>query len=257
MAAKYLGIGFDIHGGGADLIFPHHENEIAQSEGATGEPFARFWLHNGLVNLEGEKMSKSTGRLIDLSEALDLFGGMTLRLFFLRAHYRSPIEFSEELLAAAGAAYQRLYRFNQRSSGLEGNPDSDLIERFTAAMDEDFNTPEALAVLFEGVNEANRILDQGGEAAGPAAAVKEMAAVLGIRTDTTDLDGLSTPLSEVARAFRLDGGTPEEVLQALLEARASARAGRDFRRADLIRDRLAEIGLVVEDTADGFRWLRR
>jgi cysteinyl-tRNA synthetase len=257
MATRYLGIGFDIHGGGADLIFPHHENEIAQSEGATGEPFARLWLHNGLVNLEGEKMSKSTGRLIDLSEALDLFGGMTLRLFFLRAHYRSPIEFSEELLAAAGAAYQRLYRFRQRTSGLEGAPDFGLIERFTTAMDEDFNTPEALAVLFEGISEANRILDQGGEAAGLAGAVKEMAAVLGIRTDAAGLDGLKAPLTDLAQTFNLDGGTPEELLQELLEARASARAGGDFHRADLIRDRLAEIGLVVEDTADGFRWLRR
>ncbi|MDP3983606.1 MAG: cysteine--tRNA ligase [Acidimicrobiia bacterium] len=258
MASRYLGEAFDIHGGGADLIFPHHENEIAQSEGATGETFARYWLHNGMVNLGGEKMSKSTGRLIDLVEAIDRFGGMTLRLFFLRANYRSPVEFSEELLAAAGTAYQRLYRFMQRAPAVEAAPDSKLMERFTAAMEDDFSTPEALAVLFEAVNEANRLLDEESQGTAVVAAVREMAAVLGIRADEQGLDGLAIPLEELAGSLGLStSGDPSQLLAELFEARAIARAGRDFARSDLIRDGLAEIGVVVEDTADGARWLRR
>lgn len=239
MAGHYLGEAFDIHGGGADLIFPHHENEIAQSEGATGQPFARYWLHNGMVNLAGEKMSKSTGRLIDLAEAIDRFGGMTLRLFFLRAHYRSPIEFSEELLAAAGAAYQRLFRFMQRAPITESSPDPELVRHFEGAMDNDFSTPEALAVLFEAVTEANRILDEGGEAGPIVAAAREMAAVLGIQTDP------QTRYED------------EDIVDKLVAERDRARAERDFARSDQIRDQLAEIGVVVEDTADGARWFRR
>jgi cysteinyl-tRNA synthetase len=239
MAGQYLGEAFDIHGGGADLIFPHHENEIAQSEGATGQPFARYWLHNGMVNLAGEKMSKSTGRLIDLSEAIDRFGGMTLRLFFLRAHYRSPIEFSEDLLAAAGAAYQRLFRFMQRAPRTEHNSDPEIVGRFAAAMDNDFSTPEALAVLFEAVTEANRILDGGGEAGSIVAAAREMVEVLGIETD---------PQTRHA---------DEGIVDSLLAERDRARAERDFARSDQIRDDLAEVGVVVEDTPDGVRWFRR
>jgi cysteinyl-tRNA synthetase len=238
MAGHYLGEAFDIHGGGADLIFPHHENEIAQSEGATGQPFARYWLHNGMVNLAGEKMSKSTGRLIDLAEAIDRFGGMTLRLFFLRAHYRSPIEFSEELLAAAGAAYQRLFRFMQRAPMTESSADPELVRHFEGAMDNDFSTPEALAVLFEAVTEANRILDEGGEAGPIVAAAREMAAVLGIQTDP------QTRYED------------EDIVDKLVAERDRARAERDFARSDEIRDQLAEIGVVIEDTADGARWFR-
>jgi cysteinyl-tRNA synthetase len=239
MAGQYLGEAFDIHGGGADLIFPHHENEIAQSEGATGQPFARYWLHNGMVNLGGEKMSKSTGRLIDLTEAVNRFGGMTLRLFFLRAHYRSPIEFSEDLLAAAGAAYQRLFRFMQRAPSTGHNSDPELVRRFEAAMDDDFSTPEALAVLFEAVTEANRILDEGAEAGPIVAAAREMMAVLGIQTDPQMRHG------------------DEAIVDGLLVERDRARAERDFVRSDQIRDELAEMGVVVEDTPDGARWFRR
>jgi cysteinyl-tRNA synthetase len=238
MAARYLGEAFDIHGGGSDLVFPHHENEIAQSEGATGQTFARYWLHNGMVNLGGEKMSKSTGRLIDLTEAIDRFGGMTLRLFFLRAHYRSPIEFSEELLAAAGVAYQRLYRFMHRAPRIADISEPELMGRFAAAMNHDFGTPEALAILFEAVTEANRILDAQGEAGPIVAAAREMAAVLGIQTD---------PPTRPAT---------EDIVNEMLAERDRARAERNFSKADLIRDRLAEMGVVVEDTADGARWFR-
>ncbi len=262
MASHYLGSGFDIHGGGSDLIFPHHENEIAQSEGAGGQTFARYWLHNGMVNLGGEKMSKSTGRLIELGQAIDRYGGMTLRLFFLRAHYRSPIEFSEELLAAAGSAYQRLFRFVLRTADMNDVPDPEILARFQAAMDNDFSTPEALAVLFEAINEGNRIIDQGGEAGPLAGAVSQIVEVLGIRIDPHNLDGLAAPLADLAAELELGGleragGGPEDVVAALLAARGAARAARDFARADLIRDRLTEVGLIVEDTADGSRWIRR
>ena len=239
MAGQYLGETFDIHGGGADLIFPHHENEIAQSEGVTGQSFARYWLHNGMVNLAGEKMSKSTGRLVDLTEAIDQIGGMTLRLFFLRAHYRSPIEFSEELLAAAGAAYQRLFRFMQRAPMTDSNSDPELVGRFERAMDNDFSTPEAIAVLFEAVTEANRILDEGGVAGPIVAAAREIATVLGIQTD---------PQARNAN---------DEIVDELVAERDRARIERDFARSDQIRDQLAEMGVVVEDTADGARWFRR
>ncbi|MEX0945808.1 MAG: cysteine--tRNA ligase, partial [Acidimicrobiia bacterium] len=238
MAARYLGEAFDIHGGGSDLVFPHHENEIAQSEGATGQTFARYWLHNGMVNLGGEKMSKSTGRLIDLTEAIDRFGGMPLRLFFLRAHYRSPIEFSEELLAAAGVAYQRLYRLMHRAPQIADISEPELMGRFAAAMSYDFGTPEALAILFEAVTEANRILDAQGEAGPIVAAAREMAAVLGIQTD---------PPTRPAT---------EDIVNEMLAERDRARAERNFSEADLIRDRLADMGVVVEDTADGARWFR-
>ena len=257
MASQYLGSGFDIHGGGTDLIFPHHENEIAQSEGASGETFARYWLHNGLVNLGGEKMSKSTGLLVDLTEAIDRYGGMTLRLFYLLAHYRSPIAYSEELLTAAGTAYQRLYRFAQRTHDLAAAPDPGLMERFVTAMDDDFSTPVALAALFDGVAEGNRLLDQGEDAAAQAAAVREMSVVLGIRTDVQTLDGLSGPLQDLAASFGLALGSPEEMIDGLLHARQEARANGDYPRSDRIRQTLAELGLMVEDTADGSRWIRR
>ncbi|HUO45692.1 MAG TPA: cysteine--tRNA ligase [Acidimicrobiia bacterium] len=257
MSAHYLGDGFDIHGGGSDLIFPHHENELAQSEGASGQTFARYWLHNGMVNLGGEKMSKSTGRVIGLTEAIDRFGGMTLRLFYLRAHYRSPLEFSEELLAAAGTAYQRLYRFLRRTIEVEDMPDPEVMEHFQAAMDDDFATPEALAVLYEAVSEANRLLDERKPAGTTVAAAREIMEVLGIRADAENLDGLALPLEELAESLNLPAGTSEELIGALLSARAAARAERDFTRSDVIREGLAAIGVVVEDTADGARWHRR
>ena len=254
MAARYLGADFAIHGGGNDLIFPHHENEIAQSEGATGKTFARYWLHNGMLNLSGEKMSKSTGRLIELSEALKRFGGMSLRLFYLRAHYRSPLEFSEELLEGAASSYERLQRFLARSqTAAGGEPDQDLMERFVSAMDNDFGTPQALAVAFEAVAEANRALDAGTPMIGHEAAVREMLTVLGFAESPGD----EAVISRLAVELGLAAGGLDETMSAILAARAEARSHRDFARSDLIRDRLEAAGIVVEDTPDGSRWFRR
>ena len=254
MAARYLGADFAIHGGGNDLIFPHHENEIAQSEGATGKTFARYWLHNGMLNLSGEKMSKSTGRLIELGEAIKRFGGMSLRLFYLRAHYRSPLEFSEELLEGAASSYERLQRFLARSqTATEVEPDRDLMERFVTAMDNDFGTPQALALVFEAVGEANRALDAGGSMAGHEAGIREMLTVLGFAPGQMD----DEDINRLAAELGLSVGGLAETMDAILAARSEARSQRDFARSDLIRDRLEAAGVVVEDTADGARWFRR
>jgi cysteinyl-tRNA synthetase len=256
MAAHYLGSDFAIHGGGSDLIFPHHENEIAQSEGATGEAFARFWLHNGMVNLGGEKMSKSTGRLVGLLEATETYGGAALRLFYLRAHYRSPLEYSTELLEGAAASIERIQRFVQRSPLPDGvPPDGEVIAKFTAAMDNDFSTPEALAVLFDAMTDANRLVDEGNDAASLIAAVYSILDVLGIEADA--VVGDADAVAALALELGLAAGSIDEMMEALLEARSQARRNKDFALSDQIRARLANAHITVEDTADGQRWFWR
>ena len=252
MATKYLGRGFDIHGGGSDLIFPHHENEIAQSEGATGQPFARYWLHNGMVNLEGEKMAKSTGVVVDLATILQTHGGRALRLLLARAHYRSPIDYSAELLDEATEALLRLDRFRERTT--PGAPDRAALDRFREAMDEDFGTPQAVSHLFDLVRQGNRMLDEGKEVSALAGAVETMVMVLGLDDasgpSVSDLD-----LSELGERYGLDG-QPEHVLERLIELRAQARKERRFDEADAIRNALEEVGVILEDRPDGTHWLR-
>ena len=257
MALRYLGSDFAIHGGGSDLIFPHHENEIAQSEGATGETFARFWLHNGMLNLGGEKMSKSTGLLVDLQAAVKRFGGMSLRLFYLMAHYRSPLDYSEDLVMAATTAYERLKRLLIRAPRPTTDPDAAVLARFAEAMDQDFGTPDALAIVFDAVAEANRQLDLGVTPDPLVAAIHEILSVLGIEIEAERLDDIASLVSALGHEFGVDGGSPAEVISSLIEMRARARAERDFARSDLIRDRLTDAGVVVEDTSDGARWVRR
>lgn len=256
MAAKYLGDGFDIHGGGVDLIFPHHENEIAQSEGAGASSFARYWLHNEMLNLGGEKMAKSTGHVIDLATAIDRFGGAAVRLFYLRAHYRSPLEYSEKLLEDAAATLERLRAFCRRSPGVEAPADQALLDRFVEAMDDDFNTPDALAVAFEALKEGNRRLDQGLDAASVVAAFSVMAGVLGIELEVKGGDDLLALVVPFAGRFGISGDSVEGIMDDLLTLRARARDERDWATADAIRDGFAEIGIVVEDTVDGARWHR-
>ncbi len=258
MAMKYLGETIDIHGGGNDLIFPHHENEIAQSEGATGKPFAQYWLHNGMVNLAGEKMSKSTGVLVDLAEAIRRFGGMAVRLLYLRAHYRSPLEFREELVADAASAVERLDRFRRRFPPPDAAADPEALERFRRVMDDDFGTPEAVGLLFDLVREANRMADEGQDPAGIVAAFYEIAGVLGLVFASTGLDDLADPLASLAAEFGVEvDGDPVACLESLLARRRRAREERDWPLADAIRDRLDALGIVVEDSADGTRWHRR
>jgi cysteinyl-tRNA synthetase len=240
MAARYLGDGFDIHGGGLDLVFPHHENEVAQSEGATGETFARYWLHNGMVNLGGEKMSKSTGQIVDLEDILDTHGGRALRMLYVRAHYRSPIEYSEALLAEAEESLDRLDRFRERVEPAEADPEA--LARFTEAMDDDFGSPQAVSLLFDLIREGNRLVDEGGDAAALAGAVEEVVGVLGI----DDADPAPVAAPEVS----------DEHIEAMFSRRQQARADRDFAEADRIRDELASAGVSIEDGPHGSRWIR-
>jgi len=260
MAHKYLGDGFDIHGGGSDLIFPHHENEIAQSEGASGETFSRYWLHNGMVNLGGEKMAKSTGHLIGLHDAIDRFGGISVRLFYLRAHYRSPLEYSEALLEDARNSLERIQRVLERATR-EAEPDEAVLDRFRECMDDDFATPEALAVVFDAVKEANRRADAGDDADPLIAAVAELVDVLGIRPDQGSRAGRLPIHADLIALAGEVGVVPADdsarLLDAIVGARGEARAARDFATADSIRDRLVELGVVIEDTPDGARWIRR
>ncbi len=253
MAAKYLGVGFDIHGGGTDLIFPHHENEIAQSEGATGQPFARYWLHNGMVNLGGEKMAKSTGLLVDLASIVEKHGGRGLRLLMLRAHYRSPIEYSDELLTESEDALDRLQRFRERVA--PGVPDPAAIDRFRDVMDDDFGTPQAVSLLFDLVRDGNRLLDEGGDASAVAGAVEELVGVLGL-DDASLATRASLDLGDLPRRFGL-AGDGDDLVDKLVEMRRQARDERRFEDADAIRDGLDRAGVILEDGPDGTRWLRK
>ena len=253
MATKYLSEGFDIHGGGSDLIFPHHENEIAQSEGASGTTFARYWLHNGMVNLGGEKMAKSTGHLVDLASISAKHGGRPLRLLMVRAHYRSPIEFSDELLAEAEDAVDRLQRFRERAT--PGEPDPVAIASFTEAMDDDFGTPQGVSLLFDLVRDGNRALDEGEDASAIAGAVEEIVGVLGL--DDASMPAESTlDLGDLAGRFGVEG-EGDDLVDRLVQLRARARADRRFDDADAIRDGLEQAGVSLEDGPRGTRWVRK
>ncbi|MBW3602714.1 MAG: cysteine--tRNA ligase [Actinobacteria bacterium] len=243
MAAKYLGEGFDVHGGGQDLVFPHHENEIAQSEAATGRPFARHWLHNALLSMSGAKMSKSVGNIVALGEALDRWGPNVLRQLYLSAHYRSPLDLHPGRLAEASAAVGRWEAYVRAAEGLDARSDPSLragaVEAFTAAMDDDLGTPRAHAVLFELVTAGHEHLQAGREPQAAAArdTFLELAGVLGY-----------------AFGAASDGARVGPLVAELLRLREDARARRDFTTADSIRDRLSEAGVVVEDTPAGPRW---
>jgi cysteinyl-tRNA synthetase len=233
MAEQILGVDFDIHGGGADLVFPHHENEIAQTEAARHAPLARIWMHNGMVRLEGEKMAKSVGNIRLLGEALDAVGRDTLVMYFVSGHYRQPLVYTEDVLADARGAVERVRDFALRLDPAGDVPAAaaDFEERFYAALADDFNTPAARAALFDWITEANRRIDAGERIApGP---LPEMLRVLGLEN-----------LLEA-------GAKPDEEALRLLEERESARTARDFATADARRDELAGRGWIVRDTPDG------
>jgi cysteinyl-tRNA synthetase len=253
MSSKYLGQGFDIHGGGEDLIFPHHENEIAQYEGATGEPFARYWLHNAFLEVRGEKMAKSIGNVVSPRQLLKRYRGVVLRYALMSAHYRSPLEFSTEVLADAAAAYERLSTFAvnaARALPPDGDAprveEGDWAERFVAALDDDINVPAALAVLFDLVNAANPGIAKAER--GSAAAIAELRTRLATFSDLASRLGF-TPLLDLP-----DVTTFPAVLDLVLELRERARAARDFAAADMVRERLGATGIRVEDRPGGPRW---
>jgi len=236
MAETLLGVGFDIHGGGSDLVFPHHENEAAQTCAARGEPLTRLWMHNGMVRLEGEKMAKSVGNIFLLHEAVAAHGRDALIAYFAAGHYRQPIAYSQERLAEAARAVARIREAGRRLTAGAASPPqlAELREGFFAALADDFNTPRALASLFEWVRAANR-LTEAGETVGDAD-LREMLQVLA-------LDGLL----DVGG----DGDGPDEAARELLARREAARAARDFATADALRDELAALGWTVRDGAAG------
>ncbi|KRE36086.1 cysteine--tRNA ligase [Janibacter sp. Soil728] len=253
MARKYLGDTFDIHGGGIDLRFPHHENEQAQSR-AAGLGFAGYWLHNGWVTVKGEKMGKSLGNALEVQHLVQEHDPLTVRYFLTAAHYRSMIEYHPGSLEEAGAAIERIEGFLRRAlpgqGAVEADPSVELPAAFAASMDDDLGVAGALAVIHDTVREGNTALDEGGrdEAAEIAATVIAMTDVLGIN-----------PLS--ATWGGAGGSREDELTQALdalvqlqVESRAKARAARDFETADQIRDALVAAGITIEDTPRGARW---
>ena len=241
MSCALLGERFDIHGGGMDLQFPHHENEIAQSEGAFGHPFVNLWMHNGFLNIDGEKMSKSLGNFFTIQEVLEKFDGESIRFFMLRTQYRSPFNFSDVSLDDARTALRRLYTALDAVTPAEVAIDWALgpAAAFKAAMDDDFNTPGALAVLFELANQVNR--DRSAQDAG---LLKALGGVLGV-------------LQQSPKAFLQAGaGLDEGAIEAQIAARAAAKAGRDFAEADRIRKALLDQGIELKDSATGTTWVR-
>jgi cysteinyl-tRNA synthetase len=252
MAEAYLGNGFDVHGGGTDLIFPHHENELTQSEAASGETFARYWMHNGMLNLSGEKMAKSTGHLITLLESLEHWDPMAIRLFYLRTHYRKPLDFNSDAIDDAEASLDRLRSFDRRAEHVEVvDSDGEIIEAFTARMDDDLDVAGALAVVFDTVRAANGGLDAGDDVAAQVAAFREMLGVLGL-----SLEKVKTVEAVDVSDLALELGVEATSVEDLLEHRVNARSERNFALADAIRDGLATRGITLEDTADGTRWHR-
>ena len=273
MSAKYLGETFDIHGGGVDLVFPHHENEILQSESYTGKEFARYWMHNGLTTIDGAKMSKSLGNMVELSGLLSRHAPETIRFFILQTHYRSPMDFSFAALDSAKKAlgnFHRLLERIERAGGGDIYADTATVtleesagavtallveakDAFFSAMDDDFNTARAVAALFDLVAALNREADDKGLDATDDAALKQgffdagmylrrLAAILGILERRPSVEAV--------------GGPDEEEIEQLLAERAQARKDKDFTRADEIRASLADRGVVIEDTQGGAIWRR-
>ena len=240
MGCALLGEQFDIHGGGADLQFPHHENEIAQSEGATGKAPVRFWMHNGFVRVDNEKMSKSLGNFFTIREVLKDYDAETVRFFILRAHYRSPLNYSNAHLDDARAALKRLYTalsLVKAEVPAQIDWNDPFAARFKAAMDEDFGTPEAVAVLFELASEVNRT--QSPERAG---LLRALGGCIGLLQDD--------PQGFLQAGSALDAGA----IQAQIEARAAAKAAKDWAEADRIRKTLLEQGVVLKDSPTGTTW---
>ena len=282
MSEKYLGLPFDIHGGGSDLIFPHHENERAQSEAACGCTFANHWMHSGMLQINSEKMSKSLGNFMLLHEVLETARPAALRMLMLQTHYRSPLDFSEDRLAEADAALTRIENAIKNLDWLvqnasDDNPsmiDSERIahaieqtrESFTSSMDDDFNAPAALGAIFSLVGEVNSIVSDASLSTHDAQivsearhAISELMGVLGVDVDS-DVDAQEStaayPVETLGLAAELagySGSDPAEAVDALLAARAEARSRKQWDIADGVRNGLAELGIVVEDTPQGQR----
>ena len=308
MSLKYLGDTLDIHGGGQDLVFPHHENEIAQSESFTGvKPFVRYWLHSGMLQLGGEKMSKSLGNLITIKEAVKKYSADAIRIFVLGSHYRSPLTYSEEIMEAAERGVARLRQTaNNTASGLKNGKrlnSEQYRKRFVTAMDDDFNTAQAIAALFDLAREINRYDSEGSEAEEARDALKELGGVLGFTfqpelakpLDTKRItEAVDSAIKEINHAFdtidQLPGSHIEEVIEeinhafdtidqsisshieapneeiqskrdevinSLIEIRQGLRVAKLWQLADMVRAKLDEAGITLEDTPRGTVWKRK
>ena len=243
MSMRYLEDGLDIHGGGQDLIFPHHENEIAQSESASQQqPFARYWLHNGLLSIDEDKMSKSIGNVISVGEALNMFSPAALRLFFMSSHYRNPLVYSEQNIAAQERALERI---RNAASAEERSADGEPLDAapyksaFIAAMDDDLNTPRALAAIFDLARQINRAREDGKSVSAAQRTLRDLADVLGIDVDAPPDDA---------------SGDIAPFVDLLVQTRADLRAARQYALADKIRDNLAALGVTLEDGGGGTEW---
>jgi cysteinyl-tRNA synthetase len=275
MARRYAGRTLDIHGGGRDLIFPHHENEIAQSEAASGERFCRFWLHPGFLTVNGEKMSKSLGNFVTLSQALARFSPNSLRLFYLMAHYRSPLDYEEDKIEGLDESVERIFnslglireecaakRESHEDAGFRKESD-DLISMFWNCMDDDLNTPEAIAALFNLIRLTNAHISQEKIDKKQLLKVKEAIEailwVLGLEEERADLDSKKDAILALAEELGVaTSGDAAVTLDLLIDAREKARASKDYKRSDLIRSKLNGIGIVLEDKnkdkESGPRW---
>jgi cysteinyl-tRNA synthetase len=273
MSIKFLGEQIDIHGGGQDVVFPHHENEIAQSESFTGKkPFVKYWMHNGLLQMGAEKMSKSLGNLITIRDALKKYTSDGLRIFILSSYYRSPLTYTPEALEAAQTGADRLLRVISKESadGSKGTLDAKpYYDRFVAAMDDDFNTSQAVAALFDLARDINRSEETGINAGKGRETLKELGGILGLTfkapeetpLDAEPLKKLAEDIFNKAKAAGVDAGTvpgdAEAILAFLITTRKDLRKAKQFQLADEIRNRLNENGIALEDTAAGTVWKRK
>ena len=256
MSMKYLGENFDIHGGGLDNQFPHHECEIAQSESATGKPFAKYWIHNNLVTVNGQKMSKSLGNFVTLKDAFKKFDPIVVRFFILQSHYRSTLDFSEQAIEAAAKGFEKLrstlerirMEITKEKSGGDSLPDFDQLRiRFFEAMDDDFSTPQAIAVLFDLSRSINELMASPNGAS--TETLQKAEKFLGESFDTV------LGLSCKANAGPSGGGNLEpNLVDILIKARKEARANKLWSLSDKIRDELKALGIILEDTKDGTTW---
>ncbi len=249
MSTQCLGNRFDIHGGGLDLKFPHHENEIAQSCAATGDDFAQMWMHNGFVQIDDEKMSKSLGNFFTIRDVLQHYDAEVVRFFIVNSHYRSPLNYSDANLDSASVSLRRLYIALRGLPSVDGDLPQPWAGRFTEAMDDDFNTPRALSVLFDMAREINRLRDKSpSDAAVLASGLRRLAEPLGL-------------LQRDPEGYLQGGGTStaddDAEIESLVAARVAARKQRDFAEADRIRDELVARGIELEDGPEGTRWRRQ
>ncbi|MBW1840261.1 MAG: cysteine--tRNA ligase [Deltaproteobacteria bacterium] len=260
MSTEYLGEMIDIHGGGKDLIFPHHENEIAQSEAAFGKSFVKYWVHNGFVNIEQEKMSKSLGNFKMIKDVIKIYHPETVRLFLLSNHYRSPVDFTEQAMIEADSGLEKMYALLERvvrigfSSDPKEKPAGEYWRLFCEAMDDDFNTARGIGILFVAVREINRTLDENGDTLSPS-----------IKTACTDILRIGSILGILAESPEVffQNKTDKDIekksidpaaINEMIEKRREARKAKDWKTADEIREKLEKMNIVLEDRSEGTVW---